>query len=484
MNPLAEKLSLLIVLCLTTCTYGQAQFFLNGNAIATNDSCFQLTSAVNSQAGSIWNGDKVDLTESFEVLVDIFVGCQDLQGADGIVFGLQPVSTSIGTGGGDIGFGDVEPALGVEFDTYQNTDFGDPIFDHITVVRDGTVNHNTANGSLAGPVQANLNDDNIEDCLFHPLRITWDAEMQTLSIYLDCELRLTYTEDIVNEIFNGDPFVFWGFTSATGGLNNVHEICFSYTSFLDQLTDQVICPGGEIQLEASGGVSYQWSPEEGLSDPTIANPVASPAATTLYSVEIIDDCGIPFFDDVLVTVDNDQFDVTLEVSPSAGAVNPGTELTLTAMTDPDGVYTYEWTSTLGSTIADPTAASTTAIASVEQTGSETFTVIVTSEDGCVQEASINVSIDGPLYQIPNVFSPNGDSVNEQFGVFTGAQLDDFYCKVFNRWGQVVFESNNQATFWDGTYENDPAPTEVYFYSINFQIGSLQVEENGDLTLVR
>ena len=423
MNRFARLLGLFVILCHATCLTGQAPFFLNGNAISINDSCFQLTTAVNDQAGSLWNGKLVNLNESFEVLADLFVGCQDINGADGIVFGLQPISTSIGGGGGDIGFGNVQPSLGVEFDTYQNGDFGDPSFDHITVIRDGVLNHNLPAGALAGPVQANAGDVNIEDCQYHPVRITWDAPTQTLEVYLDCELRISYSADIVNDIFNGDPLVFWGFTSATGGLNNVHEVCFSYTSFLDQLVDQTICPGESIQLNASGGVSYQWSPATGLSDPTIANPVASPEATTLYTVEVIDDCGIPFYDEVLITVDNDQFAVAIDITPSSASVSPGEEVTVSAqITPPDeGDYSFSWSSALGSTFSNADSSSTTVISSRESTGTETFTVEVISAEGCVQEASVSIQIEGAIYAIPDIFSPNGDAVNDAFGLFTGGR---------------------------------------------------------------
>lgn len=481
------KACLFTLLYFTTCFHGQAQFFLNGSTIATNDSCYQLTPALNGQAGSLWNGDKVDLNLSFEILADLFLGCEDLLGADGMVFGLQPVSTSIGGSGGDIGFGNVQPSLGVEFDTHQNLDFGDPVFDHITIIRDGVLNHIMPEGALAGPVQANVDNPNIEDCEYHSLRITWDATTQTFSVYLDCDLRLTYTGDLTNEIFGGDPLVFWGFTSATGGLNNLHEVCFSYTSFLDELVDQTICPGEGVQLEASGGTSYLWSPTTGLSDANIPNPIASPEETTLYTVEILDDCGIPFYDDVLVTVDNDQFTVSIAIDPNNTNQFPaGTELNLSASVDPpgEGNYTYSWSSSVNSSFSDPAADSTTVSTSLEQTGTETYTVVVTSEDGCVQEASISIENLGVLYAVPNIFSPNGDGSNDVFGLFTLAVVEDYNCKVFNRWGKVVFETNAAAEFWDGTYENKLAPAEVYIYHINFQIGGKRFEEQGGLTLIR
>ena len=484
---MCNRILLLLLLFFLNCPYSNAQFFLNGNAMVTNDSCYQLTEAENWQVGSIWNGEKIDLSESFELVVDIFAGCKDLEGADGIVFGLQPISTSIGTAGGDLGFGEVTPSLGVEFDSYQNIDYEDPTFDHIAIIRDGILRHNTPQGSLAGPVQANPVAPNIEDCQYHPMQITWDATNLTLSVYFDCELRLSYTGDIVNDIFNGDPLVFWGFTSATGGLNNRQEICFSYTSFIDGLVDQTICPGEEVPLQASGGIMYQWSPAEGLSDPTIANPIATPTETTLYTVEIIDDCGIPFYDDVLITVDNNQFDVEILTIPSdITEVVAGNEFTLTANIIPsdEGNYTYEWSSAIGSTFSQPDSATTNVISSLDQVGTETFTILVTSENGCTSEAQINIDILGLTYQIPNVFTPNGDNVNDAFGPVTNGDLDAYYCKIYDRWGQVIFETNNPTERWDGTFQGEASPSDIYIYLINLELGGNRFEEKGDLTLIR
>lgn len=474
-----------LITCCTTYLHGQSPFYLNGSATAFNDSCYQLTSDVNWQVGSIWNGEKVNLNESFLVAVNLFLGCKDEDGADGIVFGLQPLNTSIGTAGGDMGFGNVEPSVGVEFDNFQNVDYDDPVFDHITIVRDGIMNHNSSDGLLAGPVQANVNNPDIEDCEYHKMEVAWDADMQTLSVYFDCELRLTYTGDIVNEIFGGDPLVFWGFTSATGGLNNIQEICFSYTTFLDELVDQTLCPGSAIQLEAIGGTSYQWSPSEGLSDPNIANPIASPAETTLYTVAILDDCGNTFHDDVLITIDNDQFEVEIiNASGNTSEVPLGFESTLSANVVPDdgGNYTYLWSSTLGSissSLSDPSVISTP-----DQIGTETITVQVTSENGCIGEASVSFEVVGIYYAIPNVFTPNGDEINDVFKVYhvdTGITVSSL--RVFNRWGQKVFETSNNNP-WDGTYKGEPAQSDVYIYHAVLELNGGLIEESGEITLLR
>ena len=280
------------------------QFFLNGDAIATNDSCYQLTPAVNNSSGSVWNETKINLNESFNVVMQVSLGCQDGNGADGIVFGFQPVSTSIGSVGEGIGFQNITPSLGIEMDTWQNFNLNDPTFDHIAIIKNGNLNHGTSN-TLAGPIQASASNPNIEDCNFHDLRVNWDANSHTLEVYFDCQQRLSYTGDIVNDIFNGNAEVFWGFTSATGGANNVHAICFTYTTFLDNLKDVVMCPGGSLRLEAKGGLRYEWSPTQGLSNPNIADPIVSPTQTTDYLVTIYDECEQPFFDELTVFVAGD-----------------------------------------------------------------------------------------------------------------------------------------------------------------------------------
>ena len=88
-------------------------------------------------------------------------------------------------------------------------------------------------------------------------------------------LRMEIAWLSLNEVFGGDPNVFWGFTSATGGARNLHQVCYGYTTFLDGFEDVVICPGGQFQIKLSGGVKYHWTPETGLSNPNIANPVAA-----------------------------------------------------------------------------------------------------------------------------------------------------------------------------------------------------------------
>lgn len=66
--------------------------------------------------------------------------------------------------------------------------------------------------------------------------------------------------------------------------------------------------------------------------------------------------------------------------------------------------------------------------------------------------------------VPNTFTPNGDGLNDTFGV-AGEAIEDFRMQVFNRWGQLVFESKNAMDRWDGTHMGDPVPMGTYVYKI-------------------
>jgi gliding motility-associated-like protein len=200
------------------------QYVTNGSATQQSCNCYRLTNAVGNQSGSVWNSIRIDLTQNFEFNFNIFLGCADVNGADGISFTLQPISTSVGSTGGGLGYAGITPSVGITIDTYQNSDIGDPIFDHIAIQRNGSINH-LIGTDLAPPVEALLGNPNIEDCAWHTLRIRWNASLKYLAAFVDGQFRVGVTQDLVNNIFGGDPLVYWGFSGSTGGLNNVQEFC-------------------------------------------------------------------------------------------------------------------------------------------------------------------------------------------------------------------------------------------------------------------
>jgi gliding motility-associated-like protein len=259
---------LFFVLCLLISHVVCAQYILNGAAQQVSCNCYTLTPAQATQAGSVWNSNKINLQQSFDFWFTIFLGCNDNNGADGIVFILQPLSTSIGSTGEGMGFSGVTPSIGIALDTYQNAAQNDPPFDHISIQANGIVNHNS---DLAGPVAASATNDNIEDCQWHKLRIVWDAASKVLSAYFDDSLRVQRQIDLVASIFNNDPDVFWGFTGATGGLSNLQQFCTALTPvFAANIPNNTACPGQPILFSGSSFsfapiASYAWSFGDGTT---------------------------------------------------------------------------------------------------------------------------------------------------------------------------------------------------------------------------
>ena len=86
--------------------------------------------------------------------------------------------------------------------------------------------------------------------------------------------------------------------------------------------------------------------------------------------------------------------------------------------------------------------------------------------------------------MPNTFTPNGDGTNDFFNVVGNAEARVVAFRIFNRWGQQVYDNRNPAQGWDGTFNGQPQPSEVYFYQIEVQTPDGVWTQQGDVTLVR
>lgn len=269
-----------------------AQYITNGSASIINCHCYQLTPASNAQSGSVWNSNRIDLTNSFDFSFDVFFGCQDVNGADGMVFMLQPISTSVGSSGGGLGFQGIVPSIGVMMDTYQNTNDNDPTYDHISINRNGDIVHTTAN-NLAGPTQIISGNDNAEDCQSHVVRIVWDAPTLRLTAYVDGVLRIQAINDIVNTTFGGNPLVYWGFTASTGGLNNLQRFCTRLNAGITtSIANNATCLGNPVTFTASVDAfipitTYYWSYGDGTTSNVPNPPPHTYTAAGNYTVKFV-----------------------------------------------------------------------------------------------------------------------------------------------------------------------------------------------------
>jgi gliding motility-associated-like protein len=95
--------------------------------------------------------------------------------------------------------------------------------------------------------------------------------------------------------------------------------------------------------------------------------------------------------------------------------------------------------------------------------SELISVIYKDLNGCLASDSIFIDyIKEGAIAFPSAFSPNGDFKNDVF-TYNGEGVKKIQYKIFNRWGEKVFESNSIEDKWDGTYKNEPQPNENYVY---------------------
>ncbi|MBO9699879.1 MAG: gliding motility-associated C-terminal domain-containing protein [Sporocytophaga sp.] len=117
-----------------------------------------------------------------------------------------------------------------------------------------------------------------------------------------------------------------------------------------------------------------------------------------------------------------------------------------------------------------------------------YSVLITNESGCTIEDATDVrEVCPPRLYISNSFSPNKDGKNDTYDVF-GANFTNFRMLIFNRWGEIIFESRDRNEVWDGQYRGEPMPIGVYPWVITYEGDSEEYKGpykmEGSVTIVR
>lgn len=216
--------------------------------------------------------------------------------------------------------------------------------------------------------------------------------------------------------------------------------------------DTAVCAQSSIQLQTTGATSYSWTPSAGLSNPNIANPVATPAVTTKYYVSGTNGTGCAGTDSVTVTINPPPQIVT---SPDTLLCGSGS-----VQLNTSGGAGYFWFPAFGldnPTIANPVA-----------TPGATTQYIVTGFDtnGCSASDTVNIRIgfsakNGLL--LPSAFSPNSDGVNDCFGIRFYEGITELEFRIFNRWGENVFYTTQPSACWDGRFRGKITPGNYVYY---------------------
>lgn len=249
--------------------------------------------------------------------------------------------------------------------------------------------------------------------------------------------------------------------------------------------NDTLCIGEKTQFSASGAATYQWYPSQYLDNANSASPVFTATTDTAITYRVVgfaqkncfSDTGFVYVKTFPVPKMNFQSgEITLSVGSSVRLLsNSSSDITQ-----------WQWTPSIGL----DNAGSANPVASPKQT--VTYTCIASNGGGCVarDEVTVRVICKNTNVFIPNTFSPNGDGMNDLFyprgtGLFTVKTF-----RIFNRWGQLVFERynvlpNNATDGWNGTYNHKPLQSDVYVYMMEIlcENGNV-IPVKGNVTLLK
>lgn len=238
------------------------------------------------------------------------------------------------------------------------------------------------------------------------------------------------------------------------------------------LIDAVICEGDSLQLFAGGGEVYQWFPPTNISDPSVANPFLFPTESTIYAVIVGDQCS----------ADTAYVNINVLPAPNVIAgpdtiVYSGNPVQMMA----SGAFTYIWQPENG--LSDPLIPNPVALPDA----TTQYIIVGTDESGC---SSVDTAL---VYIIPNcfhfvtinAFSPNGDGINDRFRFITDGDDELVNMDIYNRWGALIFQTNDLVNGWDGT-DGNGKEQEIgsYIYRITTMCDGILQSLSGSVTLLR
>jgi len=244
---------------------------------------------------------------------------------------------------------------------------------------------------------------------------------------------------------------------------------------IDAGVNTIVCPGSAITLNATGGLSYSWSPAAGLNNTTISNPSASPSVITTYTVVGTDVNGCS---------NSDFVTVSLGTLPTA---NFGYTLSLAC----EGMEAQFMDSSLNATgwqwnFGDGNSSTIQNPSHTFVYGTNYNVVLTALNPPCSHTVQTTIAIDNLSNYLniesSNVFTPNNDGINDCFKINTNGRFEGCAnLTIYNRWGVQVFYSAYSGSCWDGrTSAGIIVPEGTYFYT--FELNGIQLK--GFITVLR
>ena len=278
---LFKKIGLLFTLLMSMVLHSGAQLTFNNvsDQSSPTSHCYTLTSAAESQRGSVWGNTRIDLTQNFDISFSLnFGNISGWPGGDGMAFVLQPTNVSqIGFSGSAKGYGNtylpdgsinipgITPSVDIEYDTYD--DNGGTIAS-AALLFNGDYRRTYANTGVNQLPIGFVNNGQ-----YHTSRVTWDATTKTITLYFDGVQRFSYQKDFVTDIFANQNLVYFGFTAGTGGSFNQQSVCINtdLTTFTANINPPLptptisasgpleLCSNGSVVLTSSYFTGNTWS---------------------------------------------------------------------------------------------------------------------------------------------------------------------------------------------------------------------------------
>lgn len=227
-----------------------------------------------------------------------------------------------------------------------------------------------------------------------------------------------------------------------------------------------------VPLTATGSDLKWYTSIGGIGSSTAPTPSTTSAGTTTYYVtQTIGGCeSEPTAIDAIIIPG-----VLVNAGPDL-ILYKGNTITISASTT---ATSYTWTPATGLSATDVLNPVCSA------TESTTYYLTVTDANGCTNIDSVEVSVFDPNIYMPNAFSPNNDNENDHLmPIYFGIQ-ELYHFRIFNRWGEKIFETNQLSSFWDGTYKNTPQPIGTYVYDIEaLDFNNRKVKLSGNISLLQ
>jgi gliding motility-associated-like protein len=232
-----------------------------------------------------------------------------------------------------------------------------------------------------------------------------------------------------------------------------------------------------------GGENYYWNFGDGSPiDSTDINPIHFYPNPGTYTITLIavdsNTCNI---------VDTTSFTITLLSKPSADFTyeptpsQSNTPTVFTPTSSPVVKYLWEFGDGTSETKTEPD----TVVHLYIQSDTFNVCLIVTNAEGCTDTICHPIqAIIHPLLDVPNAFTPGRFGQNAVIKV-VGFGITNMTWRIYNRWGQLVFQSDNPYDGWDGTYRGVVQPMDVYAYTLEAQFSDgTRATKKGDITLIR